>query len=773
MPALLVSGATALATGVVMWKFWWWAGYPAGVFTPGLDGHGPDPYAWPRLLALWVPAAHVLFALAYDLLARWDSRGVLRPHRRADQTSLALVLPLLAGLLLVGPEGAWRTLVGAWHTAFIGAKVAILAAGLWRWLSSPAVTPRRAAVGLFLGAFLPYLFLGAHATCAMSATGDEPYYLLVAHSLLHDGDADLANNFAQRDYLPFYWGELTRIGPEIRITPDGRIRAPAYQGFQASLLVPGYALGGRLGAVTTMNVFGALALALAFRLVLLGGASRRAAFLTWLGAAFSVPFVTFSASPFPEATGACLATAAAYLLWRHPVRRAVGLAAAACLVGMVAAKTRLFVVVPPIAVASLRRFSWPRLALAVGVLAAALGAATAYDALILGGHVVRRSGSADARVILRLFVDWTLRAPREYRGQLGLLLDQAFGLLPAAPVFALALSGIVVATVRRQWRLLLVTAGPFLLACYYLGAVGAVGIMSRGVSYWYAGFSPPARFLMASLPLLSVLVAATLDHVRGRLAWSVTAALFAATIAYTAVLSIWPAWRFQEVTGRSTAGLALLRRTGLDPGRFLPSFITPEVGWQWAGLGILIALAAAGYGLARAVGQPAPRGSWPSGIVAAALAAVILCGAAWMGPSAVYPAVLGTGRGGTIFLGTLAVDLGGATEPRQRLVWATQRNGALEILPRVPAGRYRVTVVVGAQATGAGPTLSILAGAGPPEHVTLDSATSPTWRERAYGVDVQWPGGRLPIRLELGQISRQSPERLAYVNAIEIRRLGP
>ena len=41
--ALLISGAAALATGVALWKLWWWAGYPAGVFTPGLDGHGPDP----------------------------------------------------------------------------------------------------------------------------------------------------------------------------------------------------------------------------------------------------------------------------------------------------------------------------------------------------------------------------------------------------------------------------------------------------------------------------------------------------------------------------------------------------------------------------------------------------------------------------------------------------------------------------------------------------------------------------------------------------------
>jgi hypothetical protein len=43
----------------------------------------------------------------------------------------------------------------------------------------------------------------------VSTTGNEPYYLLVRHSLLPDADlVDLANNFAAGDYAPFYWGTL-------------------------------------------------------------------------------------------------------------------------------------------------------------------------------------------------------------------------------------------------------------------------------------------------------------------------------------------------------------------------------------------------------------------------------------------------------------------------------------------------------------------------------------------------------------------------------------
>jgi hypothetical protein len=61
----------------------------------------------------------------------------------------------------------------------------------------------------------------------------------------------------------------------------------------------------------------------------------------------------------------------------------------------------------------------------------------------------------------------------------------------------------------------------------------------------------------------------------------------------------------------------------------------------------------------------------------------------------------------------------------------------------------------------------------PPQRVSLESAAPPRWREQEYVFDVRWPGGRLPIRLELGHVSRQEPVRLAYVDTIEIQRLPP
>jgi hypothetical protein len=75
-------------------------------------------------------------------------------------------------------------------------------------------------------------------------SGDEPHYLIVAHSLLSDGDLDLADDYGGREYAPFHRAALS----------------PHYKpGFQAGsryslhgvglpiLLLPAYALGSWIG----------------------------------------------------------------------------------------------------------------------------------------------------------------------------------------------------------------------------------------------------------------------------------------------------------------------------------------------------------------------------------------------------------------------------------------------------------------------------------------------------------------------------------------------
>ena len=76
----------------------------------------------------------------------------------------------------------------------------------------------------------------------------------------------------------------------------------------------------------------------------------------------------------------------------------------------------------------------------------------------------------------------------------------------------------------------------------------------------------------------------------------------------------------------------------------------------------------------------------------------------------------------------------------------------------------------GAQAAYGTPLVTLRLDSQSVYRVSLPTAVPPRWRESVYGLDVDWDGGRLPIRLDLSGILRQDPVRLVYLDAIEITR---
>ena len=135
-------------------------------------------------------------------------------------------------------------------------------------------------------------------------------------------------------------------------------------------------------------------------------------------------------------------------------------------------------------------------------------------------------------------------------------------------MLALGLAGAVAAARERRWRLVLLTAGPFLLTWYYLGALAL--IRARVDQHWHGGFSPPGRFLAASIPLLAVCVAMMLDRLRGRFAWSVTAALYAATLVRRSSFRSARTGDFTAVSGAPRRWSSSSRTRGSIPGDSFP-----------------------------------------------------------------------------------------------------------------------------------------------------------------------------------------------------------
>lgn len=84
-------------------------------------------------------------------------------------------------------------------------------------------------------------------------TGDEPHYLLMDYSLIHDHDLNLKNNYQQNHSASFYPG----LGPELQVgNGQGKDNSDRWYSIHGIglplLLLPGFWLAGKAGAIVTM-----------------------------------------------------------------------------------------------------------------------------------------------------------------------------------------------------------------------------------------------------------------------------------------------------------------------------------------------------------------------------------------------------------------------------------------------------------------------------------------------------------------------------------------
>ncbi|MDO9065588.1 MAG: hypothetical protein Q7U96_00695, partial [Chloroflexota bacterium] len=155
----------------------------------------------------------------------------------------------------------------------------------------------RLALLVFAISFTVFVLFTDHLMAEVDwPTGDEPYYLVMAHSLVHDHDLELSNNFASGDYWHFYPGELFPRHESITTRPGlWSKHAPGV----AVLVAPGYAWLDWRGAALTINLLAAL---LAANIYLLGkevSGRRWVGVFTWLALSFTNPLGSYAPLIFP------------------------------------------------------------------------------------------------------------------------------------------------------------------------------------------------------------------------------------------------------------------------------------------------------------------------------------------------------------------------------------------------------------------------------------------------------------------------------------------
>jgi hypothetical protein len=410
-----------------------------------------------------------------------------------------------------------------------------LAALLAAWLPAAAIWLRRRRRAVAVAALLlPLAAAAPHLTPALY--GDEPFHLAVMASMLGDRDIDLADNI-----------DIEAHPEEAVFDQNGDLLHSPVMG---GLLLPGFAVAGRTGALLLLALMGAGAVALmARRADRLGVPEARLGGLVLVLAA-TYPVAIFATQIWVELLGA-LAVAA--ILLAAAGGRGGRWAAVAWALLATAVKTRLGLLVFPAALAAW----WGRRrgrAVGLAVLAGAAAASLAVGFITMGHpfgiyrrfrHLLPSDPAMAGRVLG------------------GLAFDPAGGLLFAAPLWLAALAGFA-----ALWR----RGGPgermLLLGCGL-----TVGALLHSLE-WYGGGSPPARYLVPMLPAVALAGGMLLREPRR---WRRAAeVLLLPSLAVWWVLVTRPHLSINPGDGGWWAADALARSYLVDTAWLVPSFLVPR-----------------------------------------------------------------------------------------------------------------------------------------------------------------------------------------------------
>jgi hypothetical protein len=176
------------------------------------------------------------------------------------------------------------------------------------------ISPTRLALPLGLITLAVYLALLPWTTRVWLRTGDEPHYLIAAHSLAYDGDFDLSNNYDPDVYQNWY--TVADIGRQVRIRADGAQFLVHTYGLPL-LLAPVYRLFGVAGVPYFLAALGALLAANVYLLGLQVTGDWRASTVGWFVVAFAPPLIWYVFLIYPEMVGALCVTLAVRVLLKQ------------------------------------------------------------------------------------------------------------------------------------------------------------------------------------------------------------------------------------------------------------------------------------------------------------------------------------------------------------------------------------------------------------------------------------------------------------------------
>jgi len=486
--------------------------------------------------------------------------------------------------------------------------------------------PRLDAIWMGVVSFLFALLLISQVVGPLKGlTGDEPHYLMVAHSIVSDGDLDLRDDYVEEQaWSDFYSGPA--LPPHY---------APGLGGHYSTRMIglgvylaPFYWLGTLVGDVV---FFARLSMAILYTLLVVNiyllcrdlALSRDVSAAAWLFGAFSVPLAFYSYSIYPEVGAALLLILALRLMfnWDGSGIRAP-LLAGVCLAAMpwLGIKYTAIALVAAVAFTvkiirreqrSIRRlaalFAAPVLAIAL----LALFLLTLYGSL--SPTVIYTGVGEDAKPLASVNLqairgaDGFLPPVGDYvRVALMYFFDQRDGILFYSPVYLFGIAGLLLMLYRKH-PLALTMASIFL-----------VHWIAYSLSGWSSGHAPAGRPLVAVIWVLVVGMAVAYDKVRGNLANGIRIVVSTITLVFFALIVTHNHIIYHVLLGHTEkhgnnffASIpAPFDLTALFPNLFNPNDIHPLPTILFIALAVTIVLVIFRLGSREQRGGPSTPGPW-------------------------------------------------------------------------------------------------------------------------------------------------------------------
>jgi hypothetical protein len=514
-----------------------------------------------RILLSWAFAVNLVFAILVFLFA-FHFGWIERFWRVFSLPMAAFLLPFV----LVGCVRVHIAHITMQSAGFIYVMSLLSAALIVTWYAFANVQhASRTSLSLWVLLTTALIYVGITGWLMISTgvTGDEPHYLLLSYSLVKDRDFDLANNYNQRDYRAFYPYD---IDPHTVSGTRGRAMLSHDVGLPI-LLVPGYALGGRIGATVELNIIAALLALGIYEAAIEVAASPTGAILAWGFFAFSAPLVIYESQIFPETAGVACALWAVILFSKFIKSGKSALlwwlAFLIALLPWLNMRFWIFVVALEFFIALYIIYhckNWHECTANAAALTLPIGFTLLLFAWFDYVHFGTMLPNAGYLHEASTYFKFTHSKP--ISGALGLLFDRSVGVVPIAPVYLIAFAGLLPAFRKAPWLVGSLVAASL---SYFLA-------MSFN-EYWTGGWCPPARFSMGATALLTPAAALVVANRTQRWFLGVTGTWsFLVALVYTA----FPRARYPVILDRAGFDLVLRKYLGSNFDVFFPSMIRSD-----------------------------------------------------------------------------------------------------------------------------------------------------------------------------------------------------